>query len=296
MERNSATVFNGISIFFLVLTGIVLIYVIARLLGPPAEDPNAQRQVPTVQILPTFTPSNTPRPTLPPTFTPTLTPTTTPTNTITPSPTITGTSTITETPLATDTPLATATNTPLPTLDVTRTPTPSPFFFDLQGEIQLAQNTSNALGCNWQGIGGRVTSSFGQEITDRQFQVHVFGGGMDRIVMTGSNSFYGQFTGWEVRVADQPIADTYFVRLETAEGTAISPDIQVTFPGTCEQNSAVVNFVQIREFSGEQSPSPGGDLPPGVQQPGGEQPPSGGDLPPGVQQPQQTEEAGPPGS
>lgn len=133
----------------------------------------------------------------------------------------------------------------------TNTPTDTPFLFDLRPDgtgLVLQSNVTNTLGCNWMGIGGRVLDVNGFDLTTRQFQVRVFGNGIEEVRNTGSfTTFYG-LTGWEVQVADAPANLTYLVRLETPQGTQISPDIQVTFPGTCEQNLAVVTFLQTRNF------------------------------------------------
>ena len=88
----------------------------------------------------------------------------------------------------------------------------------------------------------------GFEIVGRQFQVHVFGTGFDVTTTTGSNSLYGQYTGWEVPVSNQVSPTAYFVRLETLSGTQISPDIPIQFPGNCNQNLAQVRFYQTRDF------------------------------------------------
>jgi hypothetical protein len=253
MKGESAGLYNGISVLFVLMTVGMIVFVIIQMMGPPPDRSDRAAAFPTPLELPTVTPSNTPTETLTPTITPiptdTPTPTVTPseTSTIPPSPTLTDTpgptATPTDTPTPVDTPTPTATHTPIgPT--ATFTPTDSPFFFELRGEIFLGPNTINTAGCAWQGIGGNVLGMDGQETT-RQYQVRVFGSGIERTVITGSNSLYG-LSGWEVPVANAATSSSYFVRLESAAGVQLSADIPVIFPGDCNANSAIVRFIQIR--------------------------------------------------
>jgi hypothetical protein len=99
-------------------------------------------------------------------------------------------------------------------------------------------------------MGGSVLDRNGLEMVGRQFQVRVFGNGFEQVVLTGTNTVYGATTGWEIAVSTAPVPATYYVRLETTSSTPISPDVQVTFPGTCETNAAIIRFAQIRDFPG----------------------------------------------
>jgi hypothetical protein len=40
----------------------------------------------------------------------------------------------------------------------------------------------------------------------------------------------------------------YYVELQSQGGTIISDTVQVTFPGGCDGNLAIVNFEQTRPF------------------------------------------------
>ena len=82
--------------------------------------------------------------------------------------------------------------------------------------------------------------------SDTQYRVRVFNNTFDTTVTTGSNSFYGPLSGWEVQVENAVSTNTYFIRLETVQGTQISPRIEVTFTGNCAQNAALVDFVRTR--------------------------------------------------
>lgn len=253
-----STVFNFISIVFLVLAVGWIIFVVARLMGPPVTDPRiANFVLPPTQDLPTLTPTNTPEPTNTPTdtLTPTitLTPTETPTitPTLAPSATITDTPTITFTPSETPTPLETFTPLPSPSPTgptATLEPTNSPFPFRLREEsVILTQNFANAAGCAWQGFGGQVFGLDGNPLPG--LQVHVYGSdtAVDFYIQAGSNTLYGP-AGWEQPVDTVINSRTYFVQLLSAQGTIVSEPIQVTFPGDCAQNLALVNFVQTRPF------------------------------------------------
>lgn len=252
MGRSS--VFNLVSLIFVALSVLWILFVLAKLVGPPAARSSAA--LPEVVVLPTLTPSFTPLPTDTPTdtLTPTITPSPTetipptvtpiPSATITETPTITDTPSDTPTPLATFTPQPTATPTgPTPTL----APTTSPFPFALrEGQVILTQNFANAAGCAWEGLGGQVFDLNGNPLATG-LQVHVFGSNIDRYVQVGSNTLYGP-AGWEQPVDTAINTNTYFVELLSAQGTVISDRIQVTFPGDCAQNVAIVNFVQTRPF------------------------------------------------
>ncbi|MCC6614462.1 MAG: hypothetical protein IT320_13360 [Anaerolineae bacterium] len=205
----------------------------------------------TAPDLPTATP--TPTQTLVPSITPA--PTSTPIPTATPEPptaTLTPepSATATDTPIATSTDIATATatDTPLPTLEPSPTgPTPSPFPFDVRGDgASFTTNFANTAGCAWQGIGGQVFDVNGSPLTN--IQVHVFGAGnFDQYTVSGSNSLYGA-GGWEISVGTAVGTGNYVVELITTQGTRISSQVTVSFPGDCTRNLALVNFIQTRPF------------------------------------------------
>ena len=62
----------------------------------------------------------------------------------------------------------------------------------------------------------------------------------------GSNTLYGPVSGWEAQVGSFANSTTYFVRMETINGTPISENIQVPFFSDCTRNLAIVNFKQLR--------------------------------------------------
>ncbi|MBZ0280232.1 MAG: hypothetical protein K8L97_05795 [Anaerolineae bacterium] len=247
-------IYNVISLIFVILSVLVIVFVVLQLLSP-APQSQAVVDLPTAYVLPTLTPSNTPTSTPPPTITETPTNTLTPTETETPTVTISPSPTITETLGPTDTPSATPTPSISPTPTPTETPTGptptleptlSPFLFDLREEqVIFTTNFANTAGCAWQGIGGQVFDLAGAPITG--LIIHIFGpNALDRTVQSGSNSLYG-VAGWEFPVDNKINANTYYVELMSAGGTVVSRQIPVVFPNDCARNLALVNFIQVRE-------------------------------------------------
>lgn len=256
MGDGKASIYNVISLVFLALTILVIVFVISRLAGPPVQKPDAVGVLPTVGALPSLTPTAIPTTGLPPTFTFTPTDTLTPTTTLTPTPSPSiapPTATITETPGPTETPTITPTPsispTPLPTETPTGptptlAPTQNPYLFELrQSQVILTQNFANTAGCAWQGLGGQVFNNEGTPLDG--LKIHVFGTNFDRIVDSGTNSLYGP-GGWEIPVDNKISAQTYYVELMSPGGTVVSDRIPVTFPSDCARNVALVNFIQTR--------------------------------------------------
>lgn len=255
-------IYNLISFVALTLTVVIIAYVIYAFV---AIDPTEEVvQLPTAVILPTstpitpsatFTPSRTP---LPPTFTPTPTDTPTPvdtdtpTATITPSPTITDTPAATLTPSITFTPSVSATFTPsiTPTGPTpTFTPSAIPFPFRLREDPTFTTNFANTAGCAWQGVGGQVLKFDGSSYTGSQLVVKAFSPNLaetERTANVGSNTLYGQTSGWEIALTSSINDNLYYVQLETINGTQVSPTIQIRFPQDCNQNVALLNFIETR--------------------------------------------------
>lgn len=259
MGEGSARIYNLIATFFLLLTIVVLVLGIARLAGPGIASVQ-QGAVPTVMVLPTATETLPPTRTQIPTWTPTPTETATeiPTDTPIPTlaPTLPPTFTITPTQTPTITPSETPTPTLTPTQTITQTPTvpsipptvtTSPFPFTLRNnQLAFTSNFANTAGCQWQGMGGAVFDLNDQPLNG--IRVHVFGGqGVDLYTASGTNTLYGQ-GGWEIQVDTTISTQIYYIELQSQEGTTLSPTVQITYPGSCEGNLAVINFEQTRPF------------------------------------------------
>lgn len=288
MGRGRARTYNLISLILLILAILWIIFVAVRFAQPAPAPTTVFVAVPTSAILPTvtdtYTPTNTPVPTrtLEPTLTPTPSPTVptatvrftlTPSETFTPIPTNTPVPTNTDVPPTptqptnTPNPSATITDTIVPSLTPLVSPTlagtqqtvltgnftpqptpqaPSPYPFTLRDDqVIYTQNFANAAGCAWQGVGGQVFDLGSTPLT--QIRVHVFGNGIDQYSVSGSNTLYGP-SGWEIQVGNAVAGATYLVELQSAQGTIISQQVPVSFPGTCAQNLALVNFQQNRPF------------------------------------------------
>jgi hypothetical protein len=264
----TSRLYNFIAILFLVLSILACILVVFLFVQPapaPAADVNV---LPTGVVLPSLTPSSTPTNTSLPTFTSTATQTLVPS--ITPSPTFTpvpptntlfptrtlpptatqvippsATITVTPGPSATPTQGPTATNTPLPSpLPSPTGPTPSPFPFALRdSQVTFTTNFANTAGCAWQGVGGQVFDSNGNPLTN--IRVRVLGQNFEQFTTSGANSLYG-VGGYEISVGTASAPATFIVELLSEQGTVISPQVTVAFPGDCTRNLALVNFIQSR--------------------------------------------------
>lgn len=257
MRSRRTRIFNIITLVFIVLSVLWVLFVAVRF-AEPAPAPPPAVIVPTALILPSPTASFTYSRT--PTLTPSITPSQTPTYTVTPRTTATSSpspaqvdalqpsATITETLVATLTPEAT-TPAPAPTSNFTSQPTPPPgspypFIVRDQGPI-FTRNFANTAGCAWQGIGGQVFDISGAPL--QGVNVHVFGNGIDVTTTSGSNTLYG-VSGFEVAVANGINSNSYMIELQSAAGTIISPQQMVIFANDCEQNLALVNFQQTRPY------------------------------------------------
>lgn len=272
MGRGSAGCLNLITLVFLILTLVVILAVVGMMvnvvpvpiafrpmtatLPPTAFFPTETRTpIPTNTYTPTRTntPTRTPTP-LPPTRTPTQTPTITdtPTNTTTPQPptateTLTQTATNTKPPTNTRTPTRTRvpTRTKVPTVPVT--PTQPPPFTVLPPSPSLTSNFVNpSAACNFMGIGGQVYGLNNEALTGIQISV-TSDTGFNQTTISGSNTAMGQ-SGWLVQVDTKVSPITYTVELKSPQGASLSNKVKVPFPGTCEQNLALINFKQGRPF------------------------------------------------
>jgi hypothetical protein len=269
MGTGSNLLFNIISFIFAALTIIVLVLIIGIMsdaMTPPffAPEPTTIPPTsvldlgitPTRPFIPTFTPSNTPDWT----STPTETPQPTATDTEMPTPTVTNTSaprpTFTPSPVdaSVEAPVAEAPIAEAPTTSFTpepsgaepsATPTDSPYRFILQpGTPTVRDNFANGLACAWQGVGGQVVDQNGDPVIGVQIRV-MDASGNAQYTISGTNSAYGP-SGWEIGLGTQPASATYTVQLWSANQGEMSPSVEIVFPGTCDQNLGLVNFVRTR--------------------------------------------------
>jgi hypothetical protein len=179
-----------------------------------------------------------------PTFPPTWTPENTPTITPTPGPT-----TATAVPSNTATRAATATQRPPTATPTGPTPTTtgtlSPFHYTLQpGNPTYLANFLNDQGCKWFGIVGRAFTSDGNPRLN--LTVHLEGGGLVVDALTGSGSPALGPGGYQIPIADHPIAttDVYHVTLRDNTGIPLSTVYSIPTFGECDKAMVMVNFVQ----------------------------------------------------
>jgi hypothetical protein len=235
--------YNIVTIVMLVLTAVVAGAVLLELASANPLDA-LQATEPTLFMIPSLTPTL-PPPTVPPTSTITLTMTSSPTRPIpaTDTPTSTLTPSATDTPLYTETPTGTLEPTATETFTPSATPTLSPFDYILQNDaVTYTTNFANAAGCDWAGLGGQVFDIYGNPKLG--LRIHITGGGIDEVVISGSNASYGA-GGWERMVNNRPTDGTYYVQLETSSGDPLSDMVVVQMIPTCENNLALVYFNQV---------------------------------------------------
>jgi hypothetical protein len=105
------------------------------------------------------------------------------------------------------------------------------------------QNFANAAGCNWLGIAGEVLDLNRNPVPPGQYQVHVWGSGIDERVPVGGAPAYGP-SGYERSVNNAPAIRDYNLQLETVSGTSVSEVYSVQTRASCNQNLLLMNFVQ----------------------------------------------------
>lgn len=142
------------------------------------------------------------------------------------------------------------TNTPDPTIAAilhapytptfTATPTPS---FMYQAEAIATRSTIHQT-CGWFGVAGEVLNIDGSPRPATL--VHVYGPGVDRYVLSGSDPRYGD-AGFEVPIrADIAELNLFYVRIEDGFGNPLSPELVVDFSSGCGTNVIMATFTQYR--------------------------------------------------
>ncbi len=225
-----------LTLLFAVLTVGVLVLYIAILADPftPLNPFPPATRIPLL-VIPTVPP---PTDTLTPSDT--FTPSNTPLHTETPIPTLPPTETAPP-----DTPTWTFPPTqPGPTL--TPSPTRSPFPFTLKPDGIGYKGNANAQGCQWSSIAGSVTDIYGAPLDG--LAVHISGEGIDEIQFTGRVAAFGEAGWFEVMLGTVPRRGTYTVELLSRTGAALSEPVEVITQESCDQNVALVDFIQNHAF------------------------------------------------
>jgi hypothetical protein len=113
--------------------------------------------------------------------------------------------------------------------------------FMIVGDSVLYVSNQNGRECNWASIAGSVTNTSNEPLPG--FGIRITGDGVSATVYSGTSSTFGA-GGYEINLGSAPIVSTYRVQLVTTGGAPLSSELSVTTRDDCEQNVAIVNFVQ----------------------------------------------------
>jgi len=124
----------------------------------------------------------------------------------------------------------------------TASPEPADLFpFAIAPDGVLYVANQNGRDCNWASIAGAVVNTNNDPLPG--FGVRVAGDQVSATVFSGTNSSYGA-GGYELNLGGAPMASTFTVQLVTTGGAPLSDILTVTTRDDCNQNVAIVNFVQ----------------------------------------------------
>jgi hypothetical protein len=134
----------------------------------------------------------------------------------------------------------------------TETPAPSPtpdtggFPFTLTESGVIYVPNANDQGCDWSSIAGTVTdlndnplSGYAVQIVDARDETR-----LDQRVFSGSSRTYGE-GGFELFLNGVPQEGQYIVQLFSPASVPLSEPIRIATRDTCDENVALVNFVQV---------------------------------------------------
>jgi len=167
--------------------------------------------------------------------------------------TLTPFQTATDTPRPTFTPLSSPTNFSL--VPPTKTPKPTstpkaPFSAivnALQSDITIPH--LQALGCNWQGVGGSVLDTNNSDIIAIAVRIAGFydGKSVDITTVSGTSPDFGR-SGYEFKLGTVPLAsnDQLYVQLLDQAGLPLSDNIYIDTFSDCNKNLVLVRFKKNR--------------------------------------------------
>lgn len=151
----------------------------------------------------------------------------------------------------TETPLPTATLPPTLGPTPTFTPIPAaaipgqaslfPFVAANNGAVYVPNGNQN--GCDWSSIAGSVTDLATEPLDG--YGVRITGDDLDETVYTGSVQSFGP-GAFELFLNGAPQVGTYTVQLLSPQGLPLSETYTITTRATCEENVAIVSFLQTR--------------------------------------------------
>ncbi len=143
----------------------------------------------------------------------------------------------TEAPPGTAAPTPTFTPVPIETGSVSQTP----FTFVLAKEQPVYAPNANDKGCNWSSIAGTVTDVKGTALDG--YRVSIKGNSINETVFSGATLTFGA-GGFELFLNGTPQAQTYNVQLSDPQSHAVSAEYTIATKASCDQNVAVLQFVQ----------------------------------------------------
>jgi hypothetical protein len=117
-----------------------------------------------------------------------------------------------------------------------------PFAIAEPGVTYTANSTDD---CDWASIGGTVTGLQGEPLDGYRVSITDADdpGRLDVGVFSGAVLSFGP-GGFEYILGNAPRAGRYDVQLLSAAGVPLSDEIRITTRATCEENVAIINFVQ----------------------------------------------------
>ncbi len=145
-------------------------------------------------------------------------------------------------------PTATLEPSPGPTLTFTPLPveafaTSSPFPFIAANNGAVFAPNANDQGCNWASIAGSVSDLVDAPLDG--YGIRVRGDNLDETIFSGATQSFGP-GGFELFLNGAPSAATYTVQLLSPQGAPLSAEYPVTTRATCEENVALISFIQIQ--------------------------------------------------
>jgi hypothetical protein len=152
-------------------------------------------------------------------------------------PTAIPTATVTPPPTAGPTP----TFTPLPAEAIQGPPSLFPFVVANNGAVYVPNG--NESGCDWASIAGSVTDLVSAPLDG--YAIHITGDNLDETVYSGSVQSFGP-GAFELFLNGAPQVGTYTIQLLSPQGVPLSETYTITTRATCEENVAVVSFLQTR--------------------------------------------------
>ncbi|PJF22794.1 MAG: hypothetical protein CUN56_04175 [Phototrophicales bacterium] len=106
---------------------------------------------------------------------------------------------------------------------------------------------ANGRGCNWASIAGTVTDIQGQPLDGYRIQIIDVEDPtrLNVTILSGSSLTLGQ-GGYELSLGGVPREQQYIVQLFTPSGEPASEEFLIFTRDSCQENVAVVNFVQVQ--------------------------------------------------